>query len=39
VVGKLRVIDHDAAVVNGLFAPAWVEIRVEKGNSHTILAG
>ena len=30
-VGKLRVIDHDAAVVNGVLAPTWVEIEVEEG--------
>lgn len=27
--GVLRVIDHEAAFVNGVFVPGWVEIRVE----------
>jgi hypothetical protein len=29
--GVLRVIHHDAAVVNGVPVPAWVEIRVTEG--------
>jgi hypothetical protein len=28
VTGVLRVIHHDAAVVNGVLVPAWVEVRV-----------
>ena len=30
VIGRLRVIDHPPALVNGRFVPAWVEIRVEQ---------
>ncbi len=30
VLGVLRVIDHKAAVVNGVFVPAWTEIRIEE---------
>ena len=30
VVGTLRVIDHAADVVGGVFVPAWVEVRVEE---------
>ena len=31
VVGKLRVIGHPAAVVNGVLVPASVELRVSEG--------
>ncbi len=30
VLGGLRVTDHKAAVVNGVFVLAWVEVRVEE---------
>jgi hypothetical protein len=30
VTGKLRVIQHAAAIVNGEFVPAWAELRVEQ---------
>ena len=29
--GTLRVIRHDAATVNGVLVPAWIEIRVDEG--------
>jgi hypothetical protein len=28
--GVLRVIEHDAATVNGVLVPGWIEIRVEQ---------
>jgi hypothetical protein len=30
--GRLRVIDHAPAFVNGQLVPAWVEVRVEESN-------
>ena len=31
VLGTLRIIEHPAAVVNGMIVPAWSEVRITEG--------